>query len=38
VANGDPTILFSKNAVNNAVQAALKEVGYAFTTLSWREY
>ncbi|MBI3810899.1 MAG: hypothetical protein HY283_01655 [Nitrospirae bacterium] len=38
VAAGNPTILYSKNAVNNAVQAALQQVGFAFTTLSWREY
>lgn len=38
VAAGNPTILYSKTTVNNAVQAALMQVGFAFTTLSWREY
>jgi len=37
VAAGTPEVLYSKNAVDNAVDSALKKVGYSFTRLSWRE-
>jgi hypothetical protein len=36
--NGNPTILYSDQTINNEVEAALTQAGFAFTFLSWKEY
>ncbi|HEY5648269.1 MAG TPA: PilX N-terminal domain-containing pilus assembly protein [Nitrospiria bacterium] len=36
--NGTPTILYSRETVIDAVTAAFNQIGFAFTTLSWREF
>ena len=35
---GGATVLYSKDTVDNAVTAAMNQLGFAFTTLSWREF